>query len=77
MKVEKWIEIEELYTNLMGYSKGIGAMVDIKRGVAPKKPLYDLSKREDDILMHRLRKRYRSYKDSRKFLTQEDMESNE
>lgn len=77
MKVEKWIEIEELYTDLMGHNKGIGAMVDIKRDVAPKKPLYELSKREDDIIMHRLRKRYRLYKNSRKFLTQEDMESNE
>ncbi len=76
MMVEKWVEIEAMFTDLMGHDKGIGAMVDIKRDVAPNKPIYDLSKREDDILIHRLRKRYRIYKDSRRIITQEDVENN-
>ncbi len=76
MMIEKWVEIEGMFTELMGHNKGIGAMVDIKRDVAPKKPICDLSKREDDIILHRLRKKYRSYKNSRRIITHEDLENN-
>jgi|TARA_R100001530_G_scaffold47170_1_gene35453 uncharacterized protein with PIN domain len=65
MKVEKWIELEEIFTELMGHSKGIDTMVDEKRDVAPKKPICDLSEKEDNILIHRLREKYKNYQSAR------------
>tara|TARA_R110000737_G_scaffold250428_1_gene260159 strand:+ start:161 stop:340 length:180 start_codon:yes stop_codon:yes gene_type:complete len=51
----------------MGWEKGINEMVEIKREVAPKVPIYDLSTREDKLLLFKLRKRYESFKKSKKF----------
>ena len=53
--------------NLMGWEKGINEMVEIKREVAPKVPIYDLSTREDKLLLFKLRKRYERFKKSKKF----------
>jgi hypothetical protein len=72
MEIEKWIEIEDMFTSLVGHSKGIGSMVEIKRDVAPKKPIYELSKREDEILLHRLRKQYGFYKEH-KYIVNENL----
>lgn len=63
MKVEKWIEIEEKMSNLMGWDQAIDEMVEIKREVAPKKPIYELTPREDKLLLFRIRERYRGYKE--------------
>jgi len=65
MEIKKWIELEEMFTDLMGDSKGINVMVDEKREVAPKKPIHELSVREDKKLIHRLRQRYKNYKSAK------------
>ena len=49
----------------MGWEKGIDAMVEIKREVAPKVPIYDLSTREDKLLLFKLRKRYEGARKSK------------
>tara|TARA_R100000353_G_scaffold173408_1_gene139700 strand:+ start:1565 stop:1717 length:153 start_codon:yes stop_codon:yes gene_type:complete len=38
-------------------------MVEIKREVAPKKPIYELSPREDKLLLFKLRQRYEGYRE--------------
>jgi|TARA_R110001599_G_scaffold144509_1_gene326155 hypothetical protein len=62
MKIKKWIEIEKFITDLMGWKEGINAMCEAHREVAPKKPIYELSKREDKKIIFRLRKRYSRYR---------------
>ena len=47
----------------MGWDRGIDVMCEEHRSVAPKKPIYDLTKREDKKLIFRLRKRYSKYKE--------------
>ncbi len=51
--------------NLMGWKKALDEMVDAKREVSPGTAIYDLSRREDKILLHKLRKRYERFKESR------------
>ena len=63
MKVKDWIKIEDSMTELMGWDAGIDAMCEAHREVAPKKPIYELSEREDKKLIFRLRKRYSKYKE--------------
>ena len=62
MKIKEWIKIEESMTDLMGWDEGINAMCEAHREVAPKKPIYELSKREDKKIIFRLRKRYSQYR---------------
>jgi|TARA_R110000782_G_scaffold171808_2_gene263541 hypothetical protein len=62
MKIKEWIKIEESMTDLMGWDDGINAMCEAHREVAPKKPIYELSKREDKKIIFRLRKRYSQYR---------------
>ena len=62
MKIKEWIKIEESMTDLMGGDEGINAMCEAHREVAPKKPIYELSKREDKKVIFRLRKRYSQYR---------------
>ena len=50
-------------TKLMGWDAGIEAMCESHREVAPKKPIYELSEREDNKIKYRLRKRYLKYKE--------------
>jgi len=50
-------------SNLMGWDQAIDEMVEIKREVAPKKPIYELTPREDKLLLFRIRERYRGYKE--------------
>ena len=66
MKVTKWVEIEEEMCSLMGWEKGIDAMVESKREVAPKIPIYDLSSREDKLLLFKLRQRYERFRKSKR-----------
>jgi len=47
----------------MGWDVGIDVMCEAHREVAPKKPIYELSEREDKKLIFRLRKRYSKYKE--------------
>ena len=47
----------------MGWDQAIDEMVEIKSEVAPKKPLYELTSREDKLLLFRIRERYRGYKE--------------
>ena len=42
-------------------------MVEAKREVAPKVPIYELSTREDKLLLFKLRKRYEGFRKSKKF----------
>ncbi len=63
MKIKEWIKIEDSMTELMGWNAGIDAMCEAHREVAPKKPIYELSEREDKKLIFRLRKRYSKYKE--------------
>ena len=63
MEVAKWVEIEEEMSNLMGWDQAIDEMVEIKREVAPKKPIYELSPREDKLLLFKLRQRYEGYRE--------------
>ena len=63
MKIKDWIKIEDSMTDLMGWDAGIDSMCEAHREVAPKKPIYELSKREDKKLIFRLRKRYSKYKE--------------
>ena len=62
MKIKEWIKIEEYMTDLMGLDEGINAMCEAHREVSPKKPIYELSKREDKKIIFRLRKRYSQYR---------------
>jgi len=62
MKIKDWIKIEESMTGLMGWEAGIETMCDAHREVAPKKPIYELSKREDKKIKYRLRKKYLKHK---------------
>ena len=62
MKIKEWIKIEESMTDLMGWDECINAMCEAHREVAPKKPIYELSKREDKKIIFRLRKRYSQYR---------------
>jgi hypothetical protein len=66
MKVTKWIEIEKEMCSLMGWEKGIDAMVESKREVAPKVPIYELSSREDKLLLFKLRQRYERFRESKR-----------
>ena len=63
MKIKDWIKIEDSMTELMGWDASIDAMCEAHREVAPKKPIYELSEREDKKLIFRLRKRYSKYKE--------------
>jgi len=63
MKIKDWVKIEDSMTDLMGWDAGIDAMCEAHREVAPKKPIYELSEREDKKLIFRLRKRYSKYKE--------------
>ncbi len=63
MKIKDWVKIEDSMTELMGWDAGIDAMCEAHREVAPKKPIYELSEREDKKLIFRLRKRYSKYKE--------------
>ena len=65
MKVENWVEVEERMSNLMGWKKALDEMVDAKREVSPGTAIYDLSAREDTVLLYKLRKRYERFKESR------------
>ena len=47
----------------MGWDQAIDEMVEIKREVAPKKPIYELSPREDKLLLFKLRQRYEGYRE--------------
>ncbi len=49
-------------TDLMGWDLGIETMCEAHREVAPKKPIYELSEREDKKIIFRLRKRYSNYR---------------
>jgi len=49
-------------TELMGWEAGIETMCDAHREVAPKKPIYELSEREDKKIKYRLRKKYLKHK---------------
>ena len=49
-------------TELMGWEAGIETMCDAHREVAPKKPIYELSEREDKKIKYRLRKKYSKHK---------------
>tara|TARA_R100001480_G_scaffold146759_1_gene145444 strand:- start:376 stop:576 length:201 start_codon:yes stop_codon:yes gene_type:complete len=62
MKIKDWIKIEESMTELMGWEAGIETMCDAHREVAPKKPIYELSEREDKKIKYRLRKKYSKHK---------------
>jgi len=62
MKIKDWIKIEESMTDLMGWDLGIETMCEAHREVAPKKPIYELSEREDKKIIFRLRKRYSNYR---------------
>jgi len=62
VKIKEWIKIEDSMTELMGWNAGIDAMCEAHREVAPKKPIYELSEREDKKLIFRLRKRYSQYR---------------
>lgn len=53
--------------SLMGWEKGIDEMVEAKREVAPKVPIYDLSSRQDKLLLFKLRKRYERVRESKEF----------
>mgnify|MGYP003122296515 FL=1 len=55
-------------TSMMGWKRGIDEMVDIKREVAPKKPIDELSPREDKLLLYKLRQRYEGYREYKKEL---------
>lgn len=68
MEVSKWIEIEEEMTSMMGWKRAIDEMVEIKREVAPKKAIYDLSSREDKLLLFKLRKRYERFREIKREL---------
>ncbi len=50
--------------SLMGWKRGIDEMVEAKIEVSPGTPIYELSGREDKILLHKLRKRYQNYRES-------------
>ncbi len=49
-------------TGLMGWEAGIETMCDAHREVAPKKPIYELSERENKKIKYRLRKKYLKHK---------------
>ena len=63
MNIKDWVKIEDSMTDLMGWDAGIDSMCEAHREVAPKKPIYELSEREDKKLIFRLRKRYSKYKE--------------
>ena len=62
MKIKDWNKIEESMTELMGWDRGIEAMCDAHREVASKKPIYELTDREDKKIKYRLRKPYLKYR---------------
>jgi hypothetical protein len=63
VNIKDWVKIEDSMTDLMGWDAGIDSMCEAHREVAPKKPIYELSEREDKKLIFRLRKRYSKYKE--------------
>jgi len=60
-------------SNLMGWKRAIDEMVEIKREVAPKKAIYDLSSREDKLLLFKLRKRYERFREIKRELKFKDL----
>tara|TARA_R100001163_G_C5060700_1_gene197537 strand:- start:1512 stop:1733 length:222 start_codon:yes stop_codon:yes gene_type:complete len=66
MKIKEWVKIEKSMTDLMGWKKGIEVMCEMHHEVAPKKPIYEFSKREDRKIIFRLRKSYLEYKERNK-----------
>ena len=65
MKVKQRVEIEEKMANLMGWERAIDEMVDAKREVSRGTPIYELSPREDKLLLFKLRNKYERFKESR------------
>jgi hypothetical protein len=49
----------------MGWEKAIDEMVDAKREVSRGTPIYELSAREDRLLLFKLRNKYERFKESR------------
>ena len=59
MDIPKWNNIMESFQDLMGWDKGTTEVVVTKRLSFGRKEIEDISGREEKILVHILRKRYK------------------
>jgi len=66
MDISKWNSIMKSFQNLMGWDKGTSEMIVTKRLSFGNKGIEDISGREEKILVHILRKRYRDIKEMSK-----------
>tara|TARA_R100000808_G_C2133149_1_gene141952 strand:+ start:1136 stop:1345 length:210 start_codon:yes stop_codon:yes gene_type:complete len=63
MDISKWNNIMESFQDLMGWNEGITEVIVTKRLSFGTKGIEDISGREEKILVHILRKRYREIKE--------------
>ena len=67
MDISKWNNIMKSFQDLMGWDKGMTEVIFTKRLALDKKPIEEIIGREENILVHILRKRYREISDAKSF----------
>tara|TARA_R100000008_G_scaffold28683_1_gene15848 strand:+ start:4499 stop:4723 length:225 start_codon:yes stop_codon:yes gene_type:complete len=58
MTIKKWNEIEEVFTSKFGWNEGIDYLVNTARDVLKSRSVYELSGKEDYLLIKKLRTKY-------------------
>ena len=58
MTIKKWNEIEYAFTKKFGWYDGIRHLTDVGKEVYKDRSIYELSEREDYLLIKKLRAKY-------------------
>ena len=58
MTIKKWNEIEHAFTTKFGWYDGIRHLTDVGKEVYKTRSVYELSEREDYLLIKKLRAKY-------------------
>ena len=58
MTIKKWNEIEYAFTKKFGWYDGIRHLLDVGKEVYKDRSIYELSEREDFLLIKKLRAKY-------------------
>ena len=58
MTIKKWNEIEDAFTTKFGWYDGIRYLTEVGKEVYKTRSVYELSEREDYLLIKKLRAKY-------------------
>ena len=58
MTIKKWNEIEDAFTTKFGWYDGIRYLTEVGKEVYKTRSVYELSEREDYLLVKKLRAKY-------------------